>query len=58
MLYMGITAIQLGKQQPQSIPVPLELNCKYHGIQLAKKTKIVSYLADALNLTIVLASQC
>lgn len=58
MLYMGITVIQLAKQQPQAIPVPLKLNCEYHGIQLAKKTKIVSYLADVLNLTIVLASQC
>lgn len=57
MLYVGITATQLEKQQ-QAIPVPLELNCKYHGIQLAKKTKIVSYLADAPNLTIVLASRC
>lgn len=58
MLYTGVTEIQLEKQQPQAIPVPLELNWKYHGIQLAKKTKIASYLADAPNLTVVLASQC
>lgn len=58
MLSTGITAIQLEKQQPQAIPVPLESNCKYHGTQMAKETKIASYLADVPNLTVVLASQC